>query len=449
MPPTLALAICTILVIGLLRVERRRNPVASLALWVPTVAMLIYASRPLARWFSSGSENLDALVLTILILLALIILLKRQISWAWILNDNFWLILLLAYAAVSILWSEIPFVSFKRWVRLTGGFFVALVVLSEPNPLQALESIFRRCAYVLVPFSLVLVKYFPHLGREYGRWSGLTMWTGVTTQKNSLAALCAISALLLTWTFLREWRTKKLFQNQVQNSADIFVLGIALFLLLGAGDSYSATSTGILIVGITVLLLLHGRKNFARFVARYLKALVLSLIVLYLLFYESIISVVTSILGREENLTGRTDIWRPLIDFASLNPIFGVGYGGFYAPGNWELEHYFSKQFILAQAHSGYLAVYVELGIVGLMLLGVFILGYCGKVQRELSHSFEWAVLGICLLLMSLFYNYTEVGFVQSGNFLWSAMVFLMVVFSASSIPLMGAFKNQEMSLRK
>ena len=265
MPPSIALAFCTILVIVLLYVEHRRNRDASLALWVPTVAMLIYASRPLARWFSSGEGNLDPVVLTILILLAVSILLTRRINWAWILSDNFWLILLLLYAAVSISWSEIPFVSFKRWFRLTGGFLVALVVLSEPKPLQALESIFRRCAYVLVPFSLVLVKYFPHLGRDYGRWSGLTMWTGVTTQKNSLASLCAISALLVIWTLLREWRTKKLFQNQLQNSADILVLGIALFLLFGAGDSYSATSTGILIIGITVLLAASRKKEFRPF----------------------------------------------------------------------------------------------------------------------------------------------------------------------------------------
>ena len=160
---------------------------------------------------------------------------------------------------------------------------------------------------------------------------------------------------------------------------------------------------------------------------------------LYLLFYESIISVVASTLGREENLTGRTDIWRPLLEFASLNPIFGVGYGGFYAPENWELVQYFSNQFILAQAHSGYLAVYVELGVVGLILLVVFLLAYCGKVRRELSHSFEWGLLGICLLPMSILYNYTEVGFLQSsGNYLWATIVFLTVAFSESRLHAWG-----------
>ena len=178
---------------------------------------------------------------------------------------------------------------------------------------------------------------------------------------------------------------QELFPKQFQNSADLLVLAIALFLLLGAGDSYSATSIGVLIIGATILLLLHRRKNLARFVGRYLRAFVLFFIALFLLFYESILSVVTAILGRDETLTGRTDIWRTLIDFASLNPILGVGYGGFYAPGNLELEHYFGKEFILAQAHSGYLAVYVELGILGLILLGVFFLAYCGKVQKGIK----------------------------------------------------------------
>jgi exopolysaccharide production protein ExoQ len=161
---------------------------------------------------------------------------------------------------------------------------------------------------------------------------------------------------------------------------------------------------------------------------------VVSLAVLYLLFYESIISGVASILGRDETLTGRTEIWRPLIDFASQNPVLGVGYGGFYAPGDRQLEQYFGREFILAQAHNGYLAVYVELGICGILLVGVFLLAYCGKVGRELSRSFEWGVLGICFLPILILYNYTEVGFLY-GNLVWSTIVFLSVIFSASRLP--------------
>jgi exopolysaccharide production protein ExoQ len=449
MPAEVILMLCVILVMVLLYIESTRNPEASLALWVPTLWMLIYASRPLGRWFQfqyalvpgegveiieSGSP-LDRLVLSIIIILALLILFRRKIYWSRIPKDNFWLILLFLYMGISILWSEIPFASFKRWIRSTGDIIIALVVLSEQKPLQSLESVIRRCAYVLIPFSLVLIKYFPYLGRAYSRWSGMEMWTGVTLQKNCLGQLCALSAFFLIWALLREWRVGNLFKKRSQTFADALVLYITVFLLIGtSSSSRSATSVGILIIGIAILLLLYRSENLTRYIARHLKVLAVSLTLVYVLLYDSIVQIVTSFLERDETLTGRTDIWRPLLQFASHNPVFGVGYGGFWAPGNKELEEQFSSQFILTQAHNGYLAIYVELGIVGLLLLALFLIAYCSGARRELNHDFDWGVYGICLLPMSLIYNNSEVSFLQSSSYLWSTMVFLTVVFSTSCL---------------
>jgi len=72
-----------------------------------------------------------------------------------------------------------------------------MVIVSEVNPRQSLASLLRRCAYVLIPFSVVLIKYYPALGRQYGRWSGIEMWIGVTNQKNSLGILCKPELRLL------------------------------------------------------------------------------------------------------------------------------------------------------------------------------------------------------------------------------------------------------------
>jgi len=442
MSPILALIACTVFVAVLLSIERSHNREASLGLLVPTVWMLIYASRPLGRWFDmsgvgeAGVESgspIDRMVLSVLIGLALLILLARKLDWNRIVNDNFWLIVFFLYLGMSILWSEIPLASSKRWIRSIGDILMACVVLSERKPLQALESVLRRCAYVLVPFSLMLSKFYPHLGREYGRWSGMEMWTGVTMQKNSLGQLCALSAFLLIWALLRERRTGGLQKAALRRTADLLVLLIALFLLIGPSSySRSATSVSIFLIGIAVLLLLNQRERFARYVAQQLKALALSLSLMYVLLYDSLVKIVTSLLERDETLTGRTDIWRPLLEYASDNPILGVGYGGFWAPGNWELEDLFTPQFILTQAHNGYLAIYVELGIVGLVLLAVFLLAYCNAVRRQLDRSFDWGVYGICLLPMSLIYNNSEVSFLQSSSYLWSTMVFLTIVFSTA-----------------
>ena len=441
MPPLLALILCSILVIVLLFIERKRNSEASLALWVPTIWMLIYASRPLAHWFEyytissdiEAGSPLDRLVLTTLIVLALIILFKRKIEWSRISKDNYWLIIIYLYMGISILWSDIPFVSFKRWFRSIGDILIALVIFSERMPLQAMESVFRRCAYVLIPYSLVLIKYYPHLGVEYGRWSGGQMWTGVTLQKNSLGQLCALSMFLLIWALLREWRAGILFKNGNQTFADVFVLAIAGFLLRGPENASSATSVGILVVGVVGLFLLYRRENLAKFIAKHLKVISASLTLMSFLFYDSVIKLIAPIFGRDETLTSRTEIWQPLIEYAAQNPIFGVGYGGFWGiEGSEEV----ASNYVMAQAHNGYLAVYLELGIVGLVLLAIFLLAFCGKIKREISQSFYWGVYGICILPMSLLYNNSETCFMQSSSYLWSMIIILTVVFTSSHIHL-------------
>lgn len=440
MPPTAALIICVVFVVGLLRIEHQRNLAASHALWIPTFWTLLCGSKPLGIWFESkvpsgsyeAGSPLDRLVLSILILLALLVLFRRKIDWSRILKDNFWLVFLYLYLAFSILWSDFPYISFKRWIKLAGMIPMALVVLSESSPLEALESVLRRCAYVLIPFSLLLIKYFPLLGVAFNRWTGVRMWVGVTPQKNGLGMICALSVFFLIWAAYRNWKSGEFLKSRSHTIADGLVLGIALLLLRGPGDAYSATSISVLVVGIVSMLLLYRRKNFARRIAANLKFIVVGLAIIYLLLGNALLPMVTSLLGRDNSLTGRTDIWRAVLDVASRHPLLGTGYGNF-----WGLENEISSTFPVDQAHNGYLGVYLELGIVGIVLLSAFLLGFCAKIRRQLSFIFDWGVFGISFLFMVLLWNYSEHTFLRPG-FLWTILVFVMIVFSASCLQTKG-----------
>ena len=79
---------------------------------------------------------------------------------------------------LSTLWSDITPIAIRRWVREVIVLVMALVIMSEANPRQALESVLRRSAYILIPFSLMLIKYYPALGVEYARWSGVRCGSG-------------------------------------------------------------------------------------------------------------------------------------------------------------------------------------------------------------------------------------------------------------------------------
>lgn len=436
MPALFALILCLIATIVLLRIEFRANPSASHLLWVPTVWAMISGSRPIARWlqpydfgssvdFETGSVW-DRVILVGLITVALLTVKRRRmLDWARVWRWNWGVLLFFAFIGTSVLWSDAAFVSMKRWIRSAGVVIMGLAVISEANPLQALESVFRRSAYVLIPFSLVLIKYVPVYGRAYGRWNGAEMWTGVSTHKNGLGVLCAVSAFLFVWALLRRGRPSGGMPQRSQKAADLGVLFVTFYLLLGPGKgAYSATSVSITFVGIVLFLLLHRSPKIAGVLAQNLKIIMIVLVPLYLMLGDTMTSVISGLINRNPDLTGRTtDIWPIALAIAARHPILGTGYGG-----AWGLGGELSIAAEVEQAHNGYLDVYLQLGIVGCILLALFFLTWCTRIQEVFKHDSDWGIFGICFLLMTIIYNLTETAFFDV--YLGTAMVLLPVSFA-------------------
>jgi len=436
-PSQLALLLCAGLVLALLRIERQQAPEQSNALWVPTIWMMNCAAKPLASWFSPGDTEgvdveagspMDRMFLIVLLVASITILSRRKLNWTVIKGNTFWLIVLCGYALVSILWSDFVFVSIKRYIRFCGTPLVAMIILSEASPKVAMESVLRRTAFVLVPFSLLLIKYFPNLGVMYGRWSGELMWVGVTSQKNALGILCFVSAFFLFWRMLRAWSERKPGEKwsrkqKLYVAAEVAVLAIAIYLLKGPGKAYSATSLVVSFVGVSGLLALtRMRKR-----QKYLPPVALYTVVALCFIYgmgipfgaASVSSGFMEALGRDATFTDRDQIWRELVPIAMQNSILGQGYGGF-----WVLP----IESGVNEAHNGYLDLMLELGLVGIVLLFAFVISLCKAAYRGLSQNFWWCSLTICLSVMTLVHNSTESSFLKTSNFLWSLLVILYLL---------------------
>ena len=110
---------------------------------------------------------LDAWFYFALIAAGFCVLNKRQVRLSEIVRNNAWLIVFLLYCFISIVWSDFPFVAFKRWIKILGHPIMALIVLTEPDPEEALIRLMKRCAYVVVPVSILFIKYYPELGRSF------------------------------------------------------------------------------------------------------------------------------------------------------------------------------------------------------------------------------------------------------------------------------------------
>jgi exopolysaccharide production protein ExoQ len=432
--PALALISCCGLIFFLLRLEHERYPAATRALWIPTIWVAYVSSKPLSTWLiKSGrsgelGNHLEQVLILILLIVALRVLNQRKLPWLRALRENKALMLLIVFMLISILWSDIPFSSFKRWVRDFLAVIMGAVILSEVDVREAFESVLRRTVYLLIPLSLVLIKFFPVYGSDYHHWSGMKMWVGVCEHKNSLGQLASAGAFLLIFSFARKRRSAAGHTSRHQTIADVFIVIATLWILKGPGW-YSATSIVVLAAGLTCLIgfLWMKKKHFT--ISANLLTAIIALIIVYgtsaFLFGKLPGGSMTSVVGRDSTLTDRTAIWKSLVPVALSKPILGHGFRGSWISSN--------PKYIGFSPHNGYLEVLLGLGFVGLILTSAFVLSSCRKAHALLGYDYDWGVFWICWLIMTLLNNIAESSIYSFSNLFMAVLVWLLIAINRSA----------------
>ena len=444
MPPPLALLLAAIFITYLLRRDSQQTPSVSSAVWIPTIWLLILGSRSVSQWLGLGTpfqspdqllegSPTDLAVYAGLIGAASVVLWRRRLSLSETIRNNPWLSLFLLYAGISILWSEFPFVSFKRWIKSFGDPLMALVLLTDPMPSRAIEAALKRCAYVLIPLSIVFIKYYPHLGRTYSEWTGGVAVTGVTTNKNLLGYLLFTFGLFFVATLL----AKGTRSRHIGKRADVMIAVLFLLMiqwLFGVADSMTALVS--FVVGSLVIL----ASRFAA-VARRLGAYAISVILICAIL-QAFFPLTTTLVegtGRDATLTGRTDLWASVLKIRD-NDLVGAGYEAFWLGDRlkalWS-EYYFRPN----QAHNGYLEMFLNLGWIGLCLFGFVLWSGYRMIRKRLVLSADdpgnvvVPTFAMAFLIAYLFYNVTE------GTF--KALNFLFIVFLFVTMEYPEAHQNQ------
>ena len=407
------------------------------ALWVPLIWLLIIASKPISQWvypeavaasaidYEEGSP-IDRLVFSLIIFSALLILSRRSTSVSEALRSSRWILIWLLFCGISMAWSDFPGISFKRWIKGIGSVLMVLIVLTEPNPFESVKALIRRCGYVLIPLSMLFIKYYRHLGVQYDPWEGQACFVGVTNNKNTLGRLCLVCGLFFFWFVVEMWRNRNISADRRELFVNVVFLIMTLWLLK---ISDSATSLGTLIIGIVVFTVL-GFPAMKRNI-KYMGALILfSISILFIIqmsFDFDIIGSYVAGLGRNMTLTGRTDLWNDVIQLQK-SPLFGTGYGSFWLGDRLGIlwgKYWWQP----TEAHNGYLEIFLQLGLVGLFLLIIVILRTYGNILRALTSNFEYGRLRMVLFVVILLYNVTEAGFELSS------MMFFVFLLSAAEVP--------------
>jgi O-antigen ligase len=413
--PAIASCLTIALIVWLFRRDIREKPDISGALWLPLLWLVLGCSRPVSAWLNifglpvSGPASveegspLDAWVYFALIIVGFCVLANRQVRLSEVVSNNGWLIVFLLYCFISITWSDFPFIAFKRWIKILGHPIMALIVLTDPDSKEALIRLMKRCAYVVVPVSILFIKYYPELGRGFSPWGG-AMNTGINTDKNMLGADLLILGYFFFWYLLQTWQSERSSwrRNELWLIAG-FSIGIWWLFL----QAHSATSNIALMVGILVVVFVGSRRTNKNFIGTYMLLAVVLLGAAELTF--GISRLVSENLGRGSGLSGRTGLWTALLELHT-NPILGTGFESFWLGERpRQLEGIFF--FIPNEAHNGYLETYLTLGLVGVFLLVILFVATFWKIRLELFRNFEIGRYRLGFLAAVVLYNWTEAAF--------------------------------------
>jgi exopolysaccharide production protein ExoQ len=412
--PLIAAIICALVVWELFRLNREGEARSSKALWIPTIWLFLATSRNVSAWlqYSPGGVSdqyvegspLDRAVLTAILALGVIVLLGRSRRVGTVLQSNLPILLYFLYCGISIAWSDYPDVSFKRWFRALGDVVMVLIVLTDPDWVLALRRLLARVGFVLVPVSILFIRYFPQMGRSYTR-GGTPTWTGVATDKNGLGLLSLVFGLAFIFRFLQLYRG----EGGTAKSGPRIALGtliVMTFYLLWEANSATAFSCYFL-AGVPMVLTYLFR--WARKPAILNVMVVAVLGVAFTAIFLDAGSGMLENLGRNSTLTGRTNIWRSAFGIVQ-NPLFGTGYESFWVGPRLKQMEVLIDQGV-NQAHNGYIEVFLNLGWIGIAVLSLFLISGYGRIVAAVRRMGPVASLRLAYLIVAVVYNFTEAGF--------------------------------------
>jgi O-antigen ligase len=424
LPPPLALFLTLALIVFLFRRDIREKSNVSGALWLPLLWLVLTCSRPFTAWLnifglpvSGGVSNeegspVDALFTYAMAAAGLFVLINRQVSLSEVLQRNGWIVAFIAYCFISIVWSDYPFISFKRVTKIFNHPIMALIVFTEPDFEEALTRLMKRCAYVVVPVSILFIKYYPQLGVSYDEWLGMQVTQGISVGKNGLGLDCLILGFFFFWHLLQTWRTERNTQrrNELWLIAG-FLIGTLYLLRL----AHSATATICLLVAILIVVFVGIRPTIKNFIGTYTLAALVLLVAAELAF--GISGRLSESLGRGSNLTGRTDLWAHCLQFQS-NPILGAGFESFWSGERRERIAEFYRNWKPGGSHNSYLDTYLDLGIIGLSILIGLLIATFWKIRLELFRNFEWGRYRLAFLTAVVVRGWTESCF-KTSSAIW------------------------------
>ena len=296
------------------------------------------------------------------------------------------LLLVPAYALLSVLWSDYPGETLKHALELTLTVAGGLLLSASPASAGVLAGVWAGfAAFMIASFALghsVTVGSMTGAGAEATAFAGLN---GVKNLFGMTAALAVLTSLFMVSRALarRSW---------------LVLLGALGLLLVELYLVYIARSAGALLalsLGSAAFLAMSSMGLF-RLTGRIIACglLVTCAVAVGMVAYglaDSLGATTLSVFHKDPTLTGRSYLWYRAADLIHERAVLGRGFEAFWVQGNIDAEGLWQYGKVPGQAgfnfHSTVIELLVHFGWAGTLLtLGVFALSLCKVIQRGIQH---------------------------------------------------------------
>jgi O-antigen ligase len=222
--------------------------------------------------------------------------------------------------------------------------------------------------------------------------------------------MCLVCGLFFFWDTVSRWGQRKQRRAKRIILLNAALLAMTLWLLY---LSNSATSRICLLLGCVIIAVAQTQWVKRRPLVLKVTIPVCFFIYLIVAFGFDLNGQLAGAVGRDPTLTDRTKIWAGVLSMHT-NPILGTGYESFWLGPRLQKLWLMPGLGHINEAHNGYLEVYLNQGIAGvLFLVGLLIASY-RTIWKRLSAGSSLASLMLAVWAIVIFYDMTEAGF-RSG----------------------------------
>lgn len=369
-----------------------------------TVLGAAFGSFAIGRMTSPQTYATIVLLLTVLGI-AILFVRREELSLLRIAPTS--LLVFLALALASIVWTTDRSHTFVSWLWLVGFAVMAITVGHIRDTLQTVRAI-GDTLRVMLGLSLgveilsgVLLDVPIRFLDIAGNLAVGGPIQGLFGTRNMLGFVAVIALI----TFVIEWRSQSV-------AAPIAVPSIALagFLaLLSASPTVLVLAVTVGVVTAALMIVRHTPAERRTFVQWALGALVVGALVLAFAFRHPIIRW----MGAGSDFSTRADLWNKILDFSAVKPFQGWGWFGPWDRGEYPFVYI---NYWLGDHHqtalNAFFDVLLQLGIIGLVLFlllgGVAIVRSWLVASARRSVVYAWTPLVLVTLAVdSMFESFT------------------------------------------